>query len=510
MMNMLSPQYLTLLIVTISTLFRVILAWKVGLGVDESYVVSLARTFSLSYFDHPPLHFWIIWLTQQLTGSENGLVLRLPFIGMFAATTWLMYRLGAKLFGEWSGVYAALILNVSPVFSLSTGSWILPDGPLFLALISAALVLVKLFFEPAAHSPYRWWVAAGLLTGLSMLAKYHALFLIFGTFIFLLTTKERRGMLLSAGPYLAVGIAGIMFLPVLIWNQEHNWVSFLFQGGRGAPKGLSPWAMLGNIAGQAAWILPWIWAPLVWILSKSILAGPGNTLTNSSQNKQWFLCCLAIGPIAIFTTATLWGAQGLFHWQAPGYFWAIPLLGRAVAGWLDSNKRITRTWLAASVTAFLLLVTILGSHTATGWLRQFEPQWFNKGDPSTEALDWRELPAYLATQGFASQAEFVVAANWIDAGKIDYILGGQFPVLCLNNEPHHFAFLHNPADYQGKNALIMGRKQSIEKALLIYQPYFTSIEPVGTMSVTRAGIAEFAVGVFYAKGFTGTFPLPYR
>ncbi|HEY3425702.1 MAG TPA: glycosyltransferase family 39 protein, partial [Negativicutes bacterium] len=108
-MNAISPQLAVMLIILISSLLRVILAASIGLGVDESYVVSIARMLSLSYFDHPPLHFWIIWLTTHLANTEMGLVLRVPFILLFAATTWMMYRLGARLFSEGAGVYAALL-----------------------------------------------------------------------------------------------------------------------------------------------------------------------------------------------------------------------------------------------------------------------------------------------------------------------------------------------------------------------------------------------------------------
>lgn len=509
-MNFKSPSFLVAGIIIIGALVRIALAGTTGLGVDESYVVSIARQLSLSYFDHPPLHFWIIWLTAHLTGSENGLVLRLPFIGMFAATTWMMYRLGATLFGEWAGVYAALLLNISAVFSLSTGSWILPDGPLMFLMLAAALVLVRLFFDPPADSLWQLWLAVGLLVGLGMLAKYHAVFLFFGSFLFVLTTKAHRDVLRTMGPYLAVGIAALVFLPVVLWNQEHHWISFLFQSSRGAAQGFYPLKMLGNIAGQAAWVLPWIWLPLIWVLLQALFNGPGHPIANPRQSRRWFLCCVAIGPIALFTLATLWGAQGLFHWQAPGYLLAMPLLGRAVADWMERGSKIARVWLTASVIIFLLMIAILGSHTATGWLRQVQSQWFQSGDPTTEALDWHNLPVFLAEQGLLDyRAQFVVAAHWIDAGKIDYILGGKLPVLCLNNQPHHFAFLHNQLDFRGKDALIIGRKAIIAEVLPLYQPHFATIKFVGMLPVTRAGSPEFDLVVFYAKDFSGQYPMPY-
>ena len=506
-MNVFSPRLSVILLIVISSLSRIVLDANIGLGVDESYVVSIARMLSLSYFDHPPLHFWIIWLTTHLTNTENGLVLRLPFILLFAATTWMMYRLGARLFTEWAGVYAALLLNVSAVFSLSTGSWILPDGPLMFLMMAATLILEQLFFSRKVKPSWVLWILAGLFIGLGMLAKYHAIFLAVGSFIFMLTSQERRRLLLTYKPYVALVVACIVILPVVIWNQEHNWISFLFQGSRGAAKGFFPLKMLGNIAGQAAWVLPWIWGPLVWVLLKALLSGPGH---RPFQDKKWFLCCLATGPIVLFTGATLWGAQGLFHWQAPGYLLAMPLLGHATTEWLTEGSKVARFWLKASVATFVTIILILGSHTATGWLKNLEPTWFSQGDPTIEALDWTNLSNYLDEQGLLhSQAKFVVAPHWIDAGKIDYILGGEIPVLCLSHEPHHFAFMHNQAEFKGEDALIIGRKDKMVDVLNVYRPYFTKIEAVATVPIRRRGIPEFDVAIFYAKGFTGTFPLPY-
>jgi hypothetical protein len=509
-MNAISPRLAVLLIISISSLLRVILDTAIGLGVDESYVVSIARMLSLSYFDHPPLHFWIIWLTTHLTNTEMGLVLRFPFILLFAATTWMMYRLGTRLFSEWSGVYAALLLNVSAVFSLSTGSWILPDGPLMFFMMAGTLVLEQLFFPAQVKPSWKLWCVAGLLIGLGMLAKYHAIFLAVGSFIFMITSKERRKMLLTFRPYVAFMIVCIVFLPVVIWNQEHNWISFLFQGSRGTVDGFFPSKMLVNIAGQAAWVLPWIWGPLVWVLLKGLLSGPGHPARQPLQDRKWFLGCLAVGPIAVFTISTLWGAQGLFHWQAPGYLLAFPLLGHAAAEWLRKGYVMTRWWLKASVATFVVIIMILGSHTATGWIKTLQPTWFAQGDPTIEALDWRELLLYLDEKELLhSQAKFVVAPHWIDAGKIDYALGGKIPVLCLSDAPHHFAFMHNPAEFKGEDALIIGRKDQMVDGLNLYRPYFTTIDVVGTVPIKRAGVAEFDVVVFYARGFNGNFSLPY-
>jgi hypothetical protein len=162
------------------------------------------------------------------------------------------------------------------------------------------------------------------------------------------------------------------------------------------------------------------------------------------------------------------------------------------------------------VTIFVVIVMIVGSHTATGWLKTLQPTWFAQGDPTVEALDWSDLLLYLDEKGLLhSQAKFVAAPHWIDAGKIDYILGGKIPVLCLSDEPHHFAFMHKTADFKGEDALIIGRQDKMVDGINRYRPYFTTIDVVGTVQIKRAGIPEFAVVVFYGSGFNGAFPLPY-
>ena len=95
---------------------------SLGLGVDESYMVAAGRVLSLGYYDHPPAAWWLSWGAAHLFGSEAPIVVRLPFIALSALSTWLMYRLGAVLAGGRAGLWAAVLLNLSPVFGVTTGT----------------------------------------------------------------------------------------------------------------------------------------------------------------------------------------------------------------------------------------------------------------------------------------------------------------------------------------------------------------------------------------------------
>ncbi|MBO0712717.1 MAG: glycosyltransferase family 39 protein, partial [Acetobacteraceae bacterium] len=122
------PGALVLVLILATTLVRVAAGWLMGLGVDESYVVAAGRTLHWGYFDHPPAVWWLSWAAAHLTGTDAAPIVRLPFIALFALSTWLMFRLTATLYGARAGLWAAIGVNLAPVFAVTTGGWVLPDG----------------------------------------------------------------------------------------------------------------------------------------------------------------------------------------------------------------------------------------------------------------------------------------------------------------------------------------------------------------------------------------------
>ncbi len=496
-----------LLLIAAGIAARLILAAVLGLGVDESYEVVVSRALSWGYLDHPPLSFWMVRLMADLAHSENRVLLRLPFILTFAGTTWLTFKLGARLFGERAGMYAALLLNLAPVFSLSTGGWILPDGPLDCAMVAAALALTHVLLDAHAARAWRWWLLAGLATGVALLSKYHGVFLLAGAAAFVVTRREARSWLARPEPYVAALVALALFAPDLIWNAQHGWASFRFQGGRAIPAhGHHLTALLQNLAGQAGYLLPWIWVPLVYQMVRALRGGP-------RDGARWLLLCLGAGPVVAFTLVSLGGNPGLPHWPAPGYLLILPLVGDAAARREARGPRERRQlhrWLSAAAVAVLALTTVAASAVATGWVARALPAWFSRGDPSLEAYDWSGLQAELAARGLLADSTQVVAATrWIEGAKIGYAMGPDYPILCLSDDPRHFAYADPPARFIGRNALILvqvppkGLTRDIAKE---YAPYFASVVPVGTVPIRRSGHVEFEVAAFRATGLRTGYP----
>lgn len=507
--GVLTPEVRAVLIlVLVGIAARLVLAATIGLGVDESYEVVVSRALSWGYLDHPPLSFWMAGGLARLAHSENRVLLRLPFILTFAGTTWLMFRLTARLYGERAGMFAALLLNLAPVFSLSTGGWILPDGPLDCAMVAAALALTHVLLEPNPRHAMRWWLLAGAATGVALLSKYHAVFLLLGATAFVVTRREARGWLRRPEPYVAALVALAFFAPVVIWNAHHGFVSFRFQGGRAIPThGHHLTALLQNLAGQAGYLLPWIWVPLVYELYRALRAGP-------SDGARWLLLCLGAGPVVAFTLISLGGNPGLPHWPAPGYLLLLPLVGAAAARReaLGARQRSQlRRWLVAAGVAFVGLAAFAASDVATGWVARAEPAWFTRGDPSLEAYDWKDLRPELAARGLLSGTPVVAATRWIEGAKIGYAMGPDVPVLCLSDDPRHFYYLHPPAQFVGRDVLILVRVPAggLRRDIVHdYAPYFASVQPEGTVPIRRGGVTAFDVAVYRATAMRAPYPAP--
>jgi hypothetical protein len=470
-------------------LVRLLFAASLGLGIDESYMVAAGRKLQLSYFDHPPIAWWMAWGIAHLAGSESPFVVRLPFIALFALTTFLMYRATATLFDPEAGLWAAVVLNLAPVLGITAGTWVLPDGPLFAALLGVLFCLIHAL-RSDGRAGWGWWLGTGACAGLALCSKYSAALTFAGAVLFLATEPASRPWLARPHPYIAGAAALIVFLPVLVWNAEHGWISFLFQSGRaGGP--LHPLGPLSAIAGQAVFLLPWIWAPLVWCGLLALRRGP-------SDREGWLLVCLAAPPILVFTVAALWGSP-LFHWAAPGYLMLVPMLGEAIASRWRTSRGV-RIWLGATAAFVAFAVVLVASEVRLNWLSGLAQGLPLRKDPSLDVVDWTSLRTQLESRGLLDRPGLVVAAlKWHEAGKIDYALGGRIPVICLGPDERQYGLVANPDDYVGADVLIAAPRRSLAEIERQFGARFDAIEPMAPAAIMHVGRAEMSLPLFIGR-----------
>ena len=474
-----------LLLLLVATTLRLLFGAMLGLGVDESYMVASGRTLSLGYFDHPPASWWLAWAAAHLAGADPPIVVRLPFVALFALSTWLMFRLGAAVADERAGLWAAVLLNLSPVFGVTTGTWVLPDGPLDCALLGAALCLAHAL--PArGGAAWSWWLGAGLCAGLAMFSKYSAGLTILGAFGYLLSNRRDRAWLARPAPYVAAILALAVFSPVVVWNATHHWASFAFQGDRaGAGTRFHPFGPIAVLAGEALFVLPWIWVPMMAVWIAALRRGP-------SAWRSWLLACLGAPPIVLFAVVAAWSGQRvLFHWAAPGYLMLFPLLGEAVAARLPSA--VVRRTLTATAVFVVLTVAVVATQVRFDWLHPVIAR-VARQDPDLAAIDWTSLRTDLAARGLLSRGTVVGVPNWRDAGKIGYALGPDVTVVCLNQDAREFGLVDPAARFIGRDMLVLAPEHP-RRTEHDLTASFASLTPLPPAPIRHAGrvLAEVTV-----------------
>jgi hypothetical protein len=495
-----SPERVVIGLILAFTVYRLVLAATLGLGVDEAYGIGVSHDLELSYFDHPPLNYWIVHAFIPLLG--DGRALRLPFIALFAATSWVLYLFTRHLFGAVAGIWAVLAFNLSAFFTVA-GGWILPDGPLMLSFVAAAYTLARGLFPSAPPpSPWRTWLGTGLWIGLAGLSKYHAVLFVAGLLLYVLSMPGRRKILLHPAPWVGAAVTLAMVTPVLVWNAEHHWVSFFYQGGRADASGGFPkiGQFFANLGGQILWMAPWVFGPMVVAAYRALRDG-------RAADRSWYCLCLGIPTIVLFTLVPLWGDRGLPHWQMPGWLMLFPVLGDHLAREAAVRSR-PRTWAIWSSVALAVVSVLIVGDAATGYGRLLFPTVFVKGDPTLESLEWTPLRDELRRRGLLGiKGLFVISASPIDVGKIDQALNDSMPML-VYGEGKQYAFRYDLNTLVGHDALILGSRNmgAIDRALV---PYFQSIEELPPFSFGRSGMDEVHVRILYGHVFKKPWPSPY-
>jgi hypothetical protein len=399
------------------------------------------------------------------------------------------------LFGERAGWYGAVALSLVPVLSVSAGGWILPDGPLLFGESLAALALAQLAFG-RVRSRSVWWLVAGLGIGIALLSKYHALLFLAGVLLWAATSGRATwgAWLRRREPYVAGVLASVCALPVVVWNATHDWASIRFQLSRASGHHGAPFvALLQNVGGQIGYVLPWIWVPMIWALYRAVRGG-----VRTDNDRRWFLACLAIVPIALFTAASLGGSPGLPHWPAPGYLFLVPLVGEWLAD-IETRRgiQLVRRRLVLAAAGVTVPIALIATQASTGWLNAVAPGLFRRGDPSLDLFDWRPLRPQLEARGLLNGRRPVFAVHWIDAAKLAYALGPGTPVRCLGDDPRHFRFLAPLPAREDSLILVRSGPGGLPPAELGRSaPYLGSIAPAGVYTIERRGQPAIFVAAF--------------
>ncbi len=192
----------------------------IELSGDEAYQWVWSKHPALWYYSKPPLIAYTQWLGTHLWGdNEFGVRFFSPVIG--AVLGFLLLQFFAREVNARAGFFFLLIVTATPL--MAAGGVLMTVDPLSVLFWTAAMLSGWRAVQPDAKlAP---WIWTGLWMGLGFLSKYTELFQWLCWVVFFILWKPARAHLRRPGPYLALLINLLCALPVVIWNQQHGWVT---------------------------------------------------------------------------------------------------------------------------------------------------------------------------------------------------------------------------------------------------------------------------------------------
>ena len=123
-----------------------------------------------------------------------------------------------------------------------------------------------------------------------------------------------------------------------------------------------------------------------------------------------------------------------------------------------------------------------------------------KPSNADEAVDWTSLGQELNKRGLLDRPGVVVAATrWLDAGKIDYALGGRVPVICLGSDPREYGIIAPVRDYAGADVLIVAPGSSPAAIAVRFGKLFDSIDTLAPATVLHDGRPALTLPLYLGR-----------
>lgn len=190
---------------------------------DTYYYWDWSRHLDLSYYDGSPMIAYLIKVSTLMFGDTT---FSLTFVGIavIGLNSWIIYRTARQFLSPKASYVASALWLFSPLVTLDLLQQTTYDAPLTLFWALTLYYVIRYL----KHQEIRTLYCIGISTGLMLLSKYSGIVLIFGLLIFLISTKYRY-LFKSPHLYISLLVALICFSPVIIWNYQHEWQSFIYQ-----------------------------------------------------------------------------------------------------------------------------------------------------------------------------------------------------------------------------------------------------------------------------------------
>jgi 4-amino-4-deoxy-L-arabinose transferase-like glycosyltransferase len=469
---------------------HILIGAAMGLSVDEAHYLLYALHPALSYFDHPPLVGWVQWPLVAL-GLPDAVLRVLPSL-IWWATVAGAYRLTLQIAAtqptdtthlQNAALWALVALALAPMLHI-LGIGLLPDT-LLMALSVAIMGQTWRLMRAPLDTAWAPWLVLGVLLGLAGLSKYTAIFAAMAVALCLLQAHGLR-VLKVPGAWLAVLLAMALVLPVVVWNAQHQWVSFAYQvqhgaGGRWKALELARFLLVQSVV-YGPLLLAAFWG---WRSSPPAVRPLG-----------WFFV-LPFGVLAYLSG----GGSSLPHWTAPAWVAAAPFAGvalqrAAAAGWRGWLRLLAGVQIA-------IAVGLVGLMLSAGWplIASNDDHVAPAINPFADLHGWQQAGPLARQLAETEKLPALAVQNWTLASRLGWY-ARPLPVHVLEDRFDQFDLWAGDLP-QGGDALL------VDWSHMAYQvpmaPHgFTRCTLLQTLPVQRWGQALASFRFYACRGWEGS------
>lgn len=505
------------LLLGVATLFRLAMAGRFGLGIDESHYLIFSRHLAWGYFDHPPMVAFLAALTTQF--GEGLFFVRLGPILCSSASLVLLRYLALALYKDERVSFWALALMLIMPYQHLLSVALLPDATLNLfwcATLLAAWYAVK-------SGKWSLWLLAGALFGGALLSKYHAVLLPLCLFGYLIFSSKRRFWLGRLQPYVSVLFGLALFLPNIIWNADHNWISYAFQLHHGDKGHFSLGKLFGVFGGQLG-----VWSPIIFVLL--IVAWIELARKRPLGEPDRFVLWTSL-PVFVFFMGIGTFGKMLPHWPAVGWWTgslavaAMALQKTAQTGpsgihWRRWMVAGTATGLAMTCVLYLILLLPIikplytGARDLTLDLHRHFPAveplrpYRARDNMSNDLFGWKRIATGVEKVRSSMPLPgktFIFARRFFTTSQLAVYMKPETVSTTLGHDMDQYHLWFSPPRYTGWNALYVDDNRW-PAGPGRYEDLFKSIDPNPVIiKVFRDGDLAHDIKVYRCYSFKGKF-----
>lgn len=450
------------------------------LSVDEAHYALYAQHLALSYFDHPPLVGWVQWPLVAMNAPDWVLRLIPQACWWFAAVmAWHLAEQLRALTPAWrdtvpqgaAGRWAVIAVLVAPVMHV-LGVGLLPDTLLLVIVLGVMYTTLKIITTPDHTAvPIKQGLYLGLWLGFAGLSKYTAVLFAIATAGALILNLG-WGVLKERAVWLAVLVAAILVSPVLIWNAQHDWISFAYQikhsaGGAWQIKGVGVFIGLQIAA----------FGPLI----VAILIGLFKFLRHHPDRLIAGLSLFFIVPYVV-TAYMAGGGRTLAHWLAPAWLVVMVLGANPLASHWHQGHRFALKTLVTLQTLICSLAFVMLFFIGVPGLSAQHP--LHQKNPLADLWGWQQ--AGERAQSLAAQQSLTTlsVSNWTLASRLAWY-ARPLPVIVLDDRVDQFDLWFG-ASQKGQSTLFVRWSQVPYEPPVGPQQY-ERCTPLDHLAVKRLG-----------------------